>query len=585
MLKNEYLLSHFNPSQTMATNITFTTKRGSYAYNTDDYITRGGQASLYLGRNVATNQEVAIRLIGLADYENATMWFQREKDLEKLRHSNIVKVLDFHETTDDHGKPRGYIIQEFIKGKTLLKKTEEWETSSLPEHEINEGKFQVMIDALSGLDYLHRNNIIHRDISPNNIMIAENGQVKIIDFGLAKDITDPTQSFTRVVPSFIYSPLEMGNTDPAPTIDVYSIAIVFYEMLTGIQLYSKNSVPSVVLPKHREFIGTLEKHERIHPKLLSVLQKASSVNKELRYKSASEFQQALLGIRDVVLKVNKEPAQRTKKKFSFSALQPKHFIMGALAVVICVALGIYRWSDDGYKEAVEGEKYFYGLGVSIDKEKAIQLWQKSAAKNHPIGLYNLGCEYQRGFKYRKDTVEARKYFTQALRGLQQLAKEGDAVAQYDLANMYRSSQGVVKESKDSTSYWYKKSADQGYARAQSSLGWMYYWTKNGVPSDTIKAITYFRKAAEQNFAEGLYSLGEAYGFGIGVTTNATKRVELYHKAAEQGYDHAQYRLGLLFNSGNGVAIDTMKAFFWYRKAAKQGHPEAKQRLQEMGATE
>lgn len=579
----------------MATNINFTTMRGSYAYNTGDYITRGGQASLYLGRNITTNQQVVIRLIDLQQYdnENATIWFQREKDLEKLRHTNIVKVLDFHETTDDHGKARGIIIQEYIKGKTLFAKTEEWEHSPLSERDINEAKFQVMIDALSGLDYLHRNNIIHRDISPNNIMIAENGQVKIIDFGLAKDITDTTRSYTRVVPSFVYSPLEMGNTDPAPTIDVYSIAIVFYEMLSGIHFYSKNSIPTVIQPRHQEFIGKLEKHKRIHPKLLSVLQKASSVNKELRYKSASEFQQALLSIRDVVLKVNKEPMQGVKKKFSFSALQPKHFIIGAIAVAVFIVGAIslfYKNSDDkdpsknefastadnGYKEAVEGEKYKHGLGVSLDHYKAAEFWRIAAAKNHPIGMYHLATDAL----FRKidiDSVEENRLLRQGVDGIVLLANSGDAVAQNNLGTIYEC--GHIFKRNDSLAFhWRQKAAKQGWAIAQMDLAIMYQYG-HGVEIDDIKGTEWLEKSAKQNCTEAQLYLGGRYAFGInGVKQNNSLAMFWFHKAAALGWQIAQWNLGEIYYEGKITTQNDAEAVKWLQKASSQGNTFAKAML-------
>lgn len=322
--------------------ITFDTGRARYSYTSGEQNRHGegGQAELFIGTNLDTQQKVAIRLIDLKKVVNATIWFQREKNfIGNLKHTNIVEVLDYYESTDNLGRPFGYIIQEFIHGDTLAKKMKDWHNSSQPTQHRGEEQFQIMMDALSGLDYLHRNRIIHRDISPNNIMVADNGHVKIIDFGLAKDVNDTTMSYTVVAPSpGIYSPPEMGTPNLAahPTMDIYAIAVVFYEMLAGLKLYSTRSIPLSKKPTDYEFSGQLEEHPNIHPQLLSVLRKAADIHAERRFQAVQEFQQALLAIKDQVLREKIElqnstkpiiPKQETKLKPELEAISTNNIFL------------------------------------------------------------------------------------------------------------------------------------------------------------------------------------------------------------------------------------------------------------------
>lgn len=307
--------------------ITFDTGRARYSYTSGEQNRhgKGGQAELFIGTNLDNRQKVAIRLIDL-EVKNATIWFQREKNfIGNLKHPNIVEVLDYYESADNLGRLFGYIIQEFIHGETLAKKMKDWQNSSQPTQHQGEEQFQIMIDALSGLDYLHRKEIIHRDISPNNIMVADNGHVKIIDFGLAKDVNDTTTSYTIVAPSpGIYSPPEMGT--PAlkahPTMDIYAIAVVFYEMLAGVKLHSSRSIPLSKKPTDHEFSGQLDEHPNIHPQLLQVLKKATDMHKERRFQTVQEFQQALLSIRDQVLQAKAGIQNKTKAAIPKQELKP-----------------------------------------------------------------------------------------------------------------------------------------------------------------------------------------------------------------------------------------------------------------------
>ncbi|MFY8000795.1 MAG: tetratricopeptide repeat protein [Candidatus Kapaibacteriota bacterium] len=134
-----------------------------------------------------------------------------------------------------------------------------------------------------------------------------------------------------------------------------------------------------------------------------------------------------------------------------------------------------KW-EDGYKEAVIGEAYNYGLKNLIDKAKAVTWWKESAKKKHPLGIYNLGFAYSVGYGYNleRDSVKAEKYYIQAFPGVKSLAERGDLVAQSDLGDMYFGAQGVPQNLPEAVK-WYRKAAEQGYAPALYGLGLAYLY--------------------------------------------------------------------------------------------------------------
>ncbi len=123
-------------------------------------------------------------------------------------------------------------------------------------------------------------------------------------------------------------------------------------------------------------------------------------------------------------------------------------------------------------------------------------------------------------------------------------------------------------------------AEKGDAQAQFNLGEMYR-TGEGVAQDYKEAAAWFRKAADQGLAQAQYDLGVMYHEGKGVAKDRQEAVAWYRRAAEQGFAKAQYNLGLMYDNGEGVAKDDKEAAAWFRKAADQGHAGARAALQKL----
>ena len=190
-------------------------------------IGEGGMANVYLAHDTILDRDVAVKVLR-GDLENDEKFirrFQREaKSVSDLTSPNIVEVYDVGEEEGQH-----YIVMEYIDGKTLKQLVQKRGALTVPE------VIDIMSQLTDGLGQAHDAYIIHRDIKPQNIMILDNGIIKITDFGIAMSMnaTQLTQT-NSVMGSVHYLPPEQAGGKGATTkSDIYSAGILMYELLTG----------------------------------------------------------------------------------------------------------------------------------------------------------------------------------------------------------------------------------------------------------------------------------------------------------------------------------------------------------------
>ena len=190
-------------------------------------IGEGGMANVYLAWDTILEREVAVKILrgDLADDEKFIRRFQREANsASSLRHPNIVEMYDVGE---DNGKY--FIVMEYVDGKTLKSLIKKRGSLNLTE------SIDIMMQLASGIACAHDSYIIHRDIKPQNVMILEDGRVKITDFGIAMALNNNELTQTNsVMGSVHYLPPEQASGSGS-TIksDIYSLGILMFELLTG----------------------------------------------------------------------------------------------------------------------------------------------------------------------------------------------------------------------------------------------------------------------------------------------------------------------------------------------------------------
>ena len=190
-------------------------------------IGEGGMANVYLAWDTILEREVAVKILrgDLSDDEKFIRRFQREANsASSLRHPNVVEMYDVGE---DQG--RYFIVMEYVAGKTLKGLIKKRGALNLSE------SIDIMLQLTSGISCAHDSYIIHRDIKPQNVMILEDGRVKITDFGIAMALNNNELTQTNsVMGSVHYLPPEQASGSGS-TIksDVYSLGILMFELLTG----------------------------------------------------------------------------------------------------------------------------------------------------------------------------------------------------------------------------------------------------------------------------------------------------------------------------------------------------------------
>ena len=225
-------------------------------YELGGLLGRGGMADVRVGRDLRLGRTVAVKTLraDLAADETFQARFRREaQSAAALNHPSIVAVYDTGEGVNEHGVHVPYIVMEYVEGQTLRDILRGAETGRkiLPERALS-----IVADVLSALDYSHRSGIVHRDIKPANVMVTPSGQVKVMDFGIARAIADTSSAMTQtaaVIGTAQYLSPEQarGETVDARS-DIYSTGCLLYELLTGRPPFVGESPVSVAYQHVRE---------------------------------------------------------------------------------------------------------------------------------------------------------------------------------------------------------------------------------------------------------------------------------------------------------------------------------------------
>ncbi|MGN1010824.1 MAG: protein kinase [Clostridia bacterium] len=241
----------------------------------------GGTAVVYKAIDTVLNREVTVKILQeqFTSNQKFVMRFRKEAQaIAALSHPNIVSVYDVG--CSDEGEP--YLIMEYVEGKTLKEIINKMGPLSLDR------SLDYVHQILAGLNHAHSYGVIHRDIKPQNIMITPEGQVKIMDFGLAMNLTDTTITYdTSVFGSVYYIAPEIAQKGSGDArVDIYSTGIVLYEMLTCQLPYTGDS-PITIALQHVEgdYTPIDEIDEDIPYEVARIVDKAMSVDPADRYRN------------------------------------------------------------------------------------------------------------------------------------------------------------------------------------------------------------------------------------------------------------------------------------------------------------
>ena len=264
-------------------------------------IGEGGMANVYLAYDTILDRNVAIKVLrgDLANDEKFVRRFQREAlSASSLSHPNIVAMYDVGE---DNGLY--YIVMEYVEGKTLKQLLKKRGSLTLSE------AIDIMLQLTDGMAHAHDSYIVHRDLKPQNIMIQDDGQIKITDFGIAMALNSTQLTQTNsVMGSVHYLPPEQaagkGTTIKS---DIYSMGIIFYELLTGELPFKGDSAVEIALKQMKEPLPDVHKLNNDIPQSIeNIILKSTAKNPKNRYDDAKSMHNDLLtALNDD--RINEEP--------------------------------------------------------------------------------------------------------------------------------------------------------------------------------------------------------------------------------------------------------------------------------------
>ena len=278
--------------------MTVETRVLSGRYRVDELIGRGGMATVYRGVDLTLGRSVAIKLLNrdLAEDNSFRTRFRLEAQAaSRMAHPTIVRVYDAGEDTetgsDGVARPVPFIVMELVHG-ALLK-----DIIAAGPVPVADG-IRYVDGILEALEYSHRAGVVHRDIKPGNVMVTDAGQVKVMDFGIARAVSDSSSTVaetTAILGTAAYFSPEQAKGEPVDArADVYSAGVVLYELLAGRPPFRGESPVAVAYQHVSEApLPPSEINESVPRSLDAVALRALAKDPFQRYQDAAAFREAL----------------------------------------------------------------------------------------------------------------------------------------------------------------------------------------------------------------------------------------------------------------------------------------------------
>ena len=595
------------------------------------FLGSGGMGSVYKGKGLVPNPkdtqktkeiDVAIKVLfrDLTDNISHIERVKRAAEI-KIKHDNLIEMVDFIVQDGIY-----HDVSVFVEGKDLSKIIEENKMQG-KVFSYEESK-KIVLDVLSGLEELHKNQIIHRDIDPSNIRICPDGSAKLMDFGVVRLTGGKTKSLTGVgtlIGKPNYSPPEQirGENDKInESTDLYALGITIYEMLTGKAPFDKGNEFDTMQAQVND---PLPKNNALNDGIFDFLLKATAKQQGKRFQNVAEFRNAfnnpterawwkkkqvqILGALGIVTTLggggflvnhqhNASLAEENIKKASYFLNIAKYdsskiYYQKAVEFVdddstkqkIKMLDALIPALNDMYKakysesfkklmlasELGSGDADYYlgefkynGLGTVKDLRKGWQYTNSALKRGFGMANWRIASCYERGQGVSKNQKMAAAYYLKSVEPIRKLADSGDPEGLANLGGMYSSGNGLPKNEILGLEY-YLKSANKGYAFVQQNLASMYRYG-SGTAINLPEAVKWYSTSASLGHPGSQFELGKMYLYAEGVNQNTQTGLDLIQKAANQNYSEALNYLGYLYFMGKFVSLDYKKSIEFTRKA-------------------
>jgi serine/threonine protein kinase len=259
-------------------------------YRVEGRLGVGGMSTVHLAFDQRLERYVALKLLAehLADDPTFVSRFRREAlSAARLVHPNIVQVFDFG---FDEGSHQHFIVMEHVPGHSCAELLRD-----RGHLDVDQG-VEIIAQSCRGLDYAHRNGVIHRDVKPGNLLVSDADVVKLADFGIARatDQSSITQVGSVLGTAAYLAPEQARGEEAGPRADIYSLGVVTYQLLSGRLPYEANSLSELTLKQQRESPAPLDQlNPAVTAELAQAVGLALCIDKEGRPADAILFADAL----------------------------------------------------------------------------------------------------------------------------------------------------------------------------------------------------------------------------------------------------------------------------------------------------
>jgi TPR repeat protein/serine/threonine protein kinase len=572
---------------------------------------RGGFAEVWLAEDLELdNRQVALKFFaserGL-DSGGIELFKKEFTRTTELRHPNLL-ISNHYGVVENEHIP--FLEMLYCSGGSLSSKIQSG--AEFTEKEIA----SILKDVGSGLSYLHKQGVIHRDLKPDNILVSDTGQYLISDFGISlrllSTLTKATQRHggpSSGTTAFMAPELFRNDPNGSEKSDVFGLGVAIYELCTGILpwrgiggLALLQGAESPTLQGHysEQFeilvhrCLEVDPHKRptayeLEMAAITFLKDGtwSTAKSDHRVTHQPERKNESVGRKtEIFIKENVGHEDRQEERIVLMKKNQnvKKWVAGILGsifilVVTFYFIGVYipfaKESSGTQLEPLDSAT------IPVDSTAVeVDLTADNTTENIVTNNANK-VDDDKNQKIRRALAEGisawgAMEYDKAFPLLKYTADQGNKESYYYLANMYLNGDGTPENLREALRL-YRECANMGNARCQRTLGW-FYQDGRILPKNLSEASKWYRKAAEQGDSESQYELALMYLGGRGVKQDSSEAAKWFIKRAEQGDADDLVNLGMRYYRGDGVRKNQFEAVKWFRKAAEQGSQQGQHNL-------